>query len=269
MLSAGKRVTDGKMPKKVYHSLENIVSSLQFDSDTVIAEVDCQYGKVILEVRGDVKIAYSENCDPDDYIVYTRPSQFPQTLKNLITGEEAPYDEDGCAEDCWINDERISRNGPLAWNHFEIYYDSEEKYGFKIEFPYLWFDDILDDEDVAGKTDKQLIAFMTEYAHKADYTYTYCLAENEIHKRIMETNTSRVMKNLKWPYWFKETSIRVLMDEATRCDNAPSRLAELYAAATIPERVIIDKALKATFGKSYYELLEESMLYKAAAKKRY
>lgn len=89
-----------------YEDMKPIKDSMQFDSDTEI----CEYTpadkkiKITIEVRGEVRIIYNDE-------VYTKPSDFPQEVKEII--------QNG---DLWNTDEIYVGNN----NWFELFFWDEE-----------------------------------------------------------------------------------------------------------------------------------------------
>lgn len=75
--------------------MTKIVSSMQLDSDQVIATLEKDGYEASLEVRGSVRVFYGE-----DNILYRYPSEFPQELKELIaTNNEWELDSDVFADE--------------------------------------------------------------------------------------------------------------------------------------------------------------------------
>ena len=89
-----------------YEDMKPIKDSMQFDSDTEI----CEYApadkkvKITIEVRGEVRITYNDE-------VYTKPSEFPQEIKEIIKNG-----------DLWNTDEVYVGNN----NWFELFFWDEE-----------------------------------------------------------------------------------------------------------------------------------------------
>ncbi len=77
---------------KVYESLVNVKDSMELDSDQTLASAEFDNGYTMtLEVRGAVKVYYdeTENNDSEYEAYYTRPSEFPKSLKELIHNDPA------------------------------------------------------------------------------------------------------------------------------------------------------------------------------------
>ena len=78
---------------KTYIDMKNIEDSLQLDSDQTICSLENNDIEINIEVKGEVKVWWNPNGDPMDGEYFTRPSEFPEELKNLIVNEEW-YDTD-------------------------------------------------------------------------------------------------------------------------------------------------------------------------------
>lgn len=94
--------------------MTQIVDSMQLDSDQEIAGMEMGGVTASLEVRGDVKVWWNEDGSPLDGDYYTRPSEFPQKLKDLIL-EDRWYDCDGSVY--------VSEN-----NWFELFYALDDEF---------------------------------------------------------------------------------------------------------------------------------------------
>ena len=94
-----------------YKNLNECVDSMLFDSDIMIASMECKIGNhnivVTLMTRGSVKVEYKEN-------VYRYPSDFPDELKAKIKNNPNWWDDD---EDIYIDEN----------NWFEYIYDHRYK----------------------------------------------------------------------------------------------------------------------------------------------
>ena len=78
---------------------ETIVDSMQLDSNQEVAFMKRNLVKVAVDVRGEVGVWWNPdgNGEPFDGVYYTRPSEFPQDLKDLIA---AGRNENGAPWDC-------------------------------------------------------------------------------------------------------------------------------------------------------------------------
>lgn len=112
--------------------MTQIDDSMQINSETVIAALVTPKKFVTLEVRGDVKVFFNEKVKDDPNAVaedgdyYENPSEFPQLLKDIISGKEPIYRRDGDTkgyENMWTLDDRIylSEN-----NWFEVFVSDDE-----------------------------------------------------------------------------------------------------------------------------------------------
>jgi len=95
-----------------YESLEKIKDSVQLSSDTVIATLRTPRHFLSLEVRGEIKIYFDENLTGEP-IPYSDPSQYPESLANIIAGK-APH---------WALDEHVDVS---ANNWFEVFWGKDE-----------------------------------------------------------------------------------------------------------------------------------------------
>lgn len=76
--------------------MTKIKDSMQIDSGTQIASVKIPGAYAVIEVRGEVKIWYNEkewfsSSNPGD--CYRYPSEFPESLKNLIVTDRDWYSD--------------------------------------------------------------------------------------------------------------------------------------------------------------------------------
>ena len=112
------------------YDMTQIKDSMQIDSNECIASLTAGDVTLSLEVVGEVKVFWNENGDPGDGDYYTRPSEFPDKLKDLIAGKMTICRKDGDTEGIehrWELDDRVyvSEN-----NWFEIFMrDPDNRYG--------------------------------------------------------------------------------------------------------------------------------------------
>lgn len=73
--------------------LTKIKDSMQIDSGTTIATCHMKDFYAYIEVRGDVMVFFNPNTneEPTQGEYYTKPSEFPQELKDLIAKDETWY----------------------------------------------------------------------------------------------------------------------------------------------------------------------------------
>lgn len=92
--------------------MTKVTDSMMLDSNQVIAEMEMDGISASLEVRGEVKVWWNETGDPMDGDYHIHPSEFPDSLKELIAKGHAA----GCID--WTLDPRlyISEN-----NWFELF----------------------------------------------------------------------------------------------------------------------------------------------------
>lgn len=69
---------------KVFEDLSKFKDSMMFDSDTIVASMTCDYKdhliNIDLKICGYVKVFFKGEC-------FTRPSDFPEELKEIIKKE--------------------------------------------------------------------------------------------------------------------------------------------------------------------------------------
>lgn len=107
-------------------NLAEVKDSMQFDSYTVIAELEYKGYYACIEVRGEVRVQFNPRVkdgeDVGDGECYNRPSEFPQELKDIIAGKTEICRTDGDTtgmEHNWELDDRVyvSEN-----NWFELFF---------------------------------------------------------------------------------------------------------------------------------------------------
>ena len=108
--------------------MTKIVDSMQIDSETTIATLKTSKHFLSLEVRGDVKIFFNpdKNGEPEAGDCYRYPSEFPQGLKDLISGKETIFRKDGDTkgiEHAWALDDRVYMD---MNNWFELFIGEDE-----------------------------------------------------------------------------------------------------------------------------------------------
>ncbi len=72
--------------------LTKIRDSMQLNSDTVLASLEKNGVKAILEVCGEVRVLWSPDGNEENAVVYRGPSAFPEELKKLFAEEKADSD---------------------------------------------------------------------------------------------------------------------------------------------------------------------------------
>lgn len=107
--------------------LEKIHDSVEIESGTTLASLQADTHQVTLEVVGEIKIFFNpdKNGEADEGDCYVHPSEFPQELKDIISGKSEIYRKDGDIKEIkhvWSLDDRIyvDKN-----NWFEIFRDNE------------------------------------------------------------------------------------------------------------------------------------------------
>lgn len=129
---------------KVYENCENIVDSMQIESDTTIASLKIdEQREVTIETRGSINVTF-------DGREYRSVSEFPKELKDIIANEER-----------WYNNERVcvSEN-----NWFELFYMDNRKETVLVKASEC--------VDVEGYKDAELYELMAAYVNDAeDYEF--------------------------------------------------------------------------------------------------
>ncbi len=109
----------------LYEDLKGIRDSMQMDSETTVATLKTKNHFISLEVRGEVGVDFRERPE-DESETYRTPSEFPQALKDLISGKTVIYREDGNVEGIehdWTLDDRIY----VGFNNwFEVFVGQSE-----------------------------------------------------------------------------------------------------------------------------------------------
>lgn len=129
---------------KVYENCENIVDSMQIESDTTIASLKIdEQREVTIETRGSINVTF----DGKDYCSV---SEFPKELKDIIANEER-----------WYNNERVCVNEN---NWFELFYMDNRKETALVKASEC--------VDVEGYKDAELYELMAAYVNDAeDYEF--------------------------------------------------------------------------------------------------
>ena len=107
--------------------LEKIHDSIEIESGTTLASLQVGTHQVTLEVVGEIKIFFNpdKNGEADEGDCYVHQSEFPQELKDIISGKSAIYRKDGDTEGIehvWPLDDRVYMD---KTNWFEIFRDDE------------------------------------------------------------------------------------------------------------------------------------------------
>lgn len=104
--------------------MKEIKNSMQIDSGTTIATMQTKDCYMSIEVVGKVKVFFNPNTneEPTAGDCYRYPSEFPQELKDLISGNAAIYQRDGNTQETgcpWDCDDRVYVDNS---NWFELFY---------------------------------------------------------------------------------------------------------------------------------------------------
>ncbi len=166
--------------------LKDIKDSMQLDSEQVIATLQTPEGYLSLEVKGYVKVYWeSDGSTLHTSEAYTRPSDFPKELKDLIAND-----------DKWHEDERLII---INNNWFEVLYGIDDEDPAPIS----------DVVDVEGLSSKELESMML------DTLTTYYLSEDTKERK---EKASKKLREFTIPVeWSLAENIKV---EATSFEEA-------------------------------------------------
>lgn len=123
--------------------MTNIVDSLQLDSGTEIAALYTPNGYAVIEVQGEVKILFNENGPAEDGDWYRYPSEFPETLKEIIKSGSLSNDERAYVD---------------ANNWFEIFFYQDDTDCIPVS----------DCTDCEGETPEQIFGSMLDFINQCN-----------------------------------------------------------------------------------------------------